>query len=310
MTKHPPAENGQTRRPRADDVASRYHHGCRRRDRGAGRLCEQTPTKASSLMKHLFDLSGRVALVAGGGGYLGRPICEALAAHGAAVVVGDVKADAAQAAADVVQHQGGAAMARSLDVSDEAAIRGVLDDAERELGPVDVLVNCTTYATGRGLEDLSLDDWQACMRVTLGGAFLLSREAGVRMSERGGGSIVHFSSMYGVVSPDPSMYGDTSAPNPPDYGAAKAGVLQLARYQAVMWGPRNVRVNAITPGAFPNPAGVHGDAGFQERQRQRIPLARVGRSGEIAGAVVYLASPAASYVTGANLVVDGGWTAW
>lgn len=258
----------------------------------------------------LFNLTGSVAIVAGGGGYLGGPICEALAAHGAAVLVADRNAAAAEAAAHKVSRAGGRAVARPLDVTDKEGIQRVLADAEAELGAVDTLVNCTTYATGRPMDELELEDWQACLRVTLGGAFLLSREASRLMRQRGRGSIIHFGSMYGIVSPDPGMYGDTSAPNPPDYGAAKAGVLQLTRYQAVMWAPQGVRVNAITPGPFPNPAGVHADAGFQKRQTQRIPMGRIGKSHEVAGAVVYLASPGASYVTGANLVVDGGWTAW
>jgi NAD(P)-dependent dehydrogenase (short-subunit alcohol dehydrogenase family) len=116
--------------------------------------------------------------------------------------------------------------------------------------------------------------------------------------------------MYGLVSPDPRIYEGKFPVNPVDYGAAKAGVLQMVRYQAVMWGPRGVRVNAVVPGPFPNPAGMGAQSWFIERLGQRVPLGRVGRAEEIVGAVVFLASDSASYVTGTTVVVDGGWTAW
>ena len=149
-------------------------------------------------------------------------------------------------------------------------------------------------------------EWEKGLRVTLTGAYVLSRQAGRVMLAQGGGSIIHFSSMYGKVSPDPRIYHPPLAPNPVDYGAAKAAILQLVRYQAVMWGPKGVRVNAVVPGAFPK--GVEAD--FAKRLGERAPLGRVGRPMEIAGAVVFLASEAASFVTGTQIVVDGGWTAW
>jgi NAD(P)-dependent dehydrogenase (short-subunit alcohol dehydrogenase family) len=98
--------------------------------------------------------------------------------------------------------------------------------------------------------------------------------------------------------------------NPPDYGAAKAGVMQLVRYQAVMWGPKKVRVNAIVPGPFPNGANYKGEEAFLDRLAKKVPMGRVGKSHEVAGAAVFLASDASSFVTGTQIVVDGGWTAW
>ena len=126
----------------------------------------------------------------------------------------------------------------------------------------------------------------------------------------GHGSIVHFSSMYGVVSPDPRMYPATQAVNPIDYGVAKAGILQLVRYQAVQLAPTGVRVNAIVPGPFPIPSTQGQDSEFMQRLRAKVPMGRVGNPKEIVGAVVFLVSDAASYVTGTQIVVDGGWTAW
>jgi NAD(P)-dependent dehydrogenase (short-subunit alcohol dehydrogenase family) len=124
------------------------------------------------------------------------------------------------------------------------------------------------------------------------------------------GSIIHFASMYGLVSPDPSIYAPKWNVNPIDYGAAKAAVLQMTRYQAVMWGKSNVRVNAVVPGPFPNPIGMGADTDFLAKLAAKTALQRVGKAEEIAGAVAFLAADASSYVTGAQIVVDGGWTAW
>lgn len=258
----------------------------------------------------LFDLDGRVALVAGGGGYLGGPVCEALARHGARVVVADRRQDAADAACGRLAGAGLSAEAIMLEVTDEAAVAAALDQVLSAHGRLDIAVNATAWSSGKPMDEMALDDWEAGVRVTLGGAFVLSREAGRRMAARGAGSIIQFSSMYGLVSPDPRIYGPRWNVNPPDYEAAKAGILQLVRYQAVMWAPRGVRVNAVVPGPFPNPAGQGADAEFVQRLSSRVPLGRVGRAEEIAGAVVFLASDASSFVTGASIVVDGGWTAW
>jgi gluconate 5-dehydrogenase len=190
-------------------------------------------------------------------------------------------------------------------VADAASIDSGLEPFES----LDILVNLTTFTLGRSLDEASPQDWTAGLNVSLTGAMLLSRAAAARMKSRGG-SIVHFGSMYGLVSPDPRLYEGLFPANPPDYGAAKAAVLQLSRYQAVFWAADRIRVNAVVPGPFPNPSGQGAAAEFASRLADRVPMGRVGRAEEITGAVIYLASDAASYVTGTSLVVDGGWTAW
>lgn len=261
-------------------------------------------------MENLFDLSGKVACVAGGGGYLGGPISEGLAVHGARVIVADARAEAAGQTAERLAALGLAAEPLALDATDEAAVAAAVDGIVERHERLDVMVNATTWSTGKALEQMTLADWEAGTRVSLGGAFVLSREAGRVMTAQGGGSIVQFGSMYGVVSPDPRIYEGKFPVNPVDYGAAKAAILQMVRYQAVMWGPKRVRVNAVIPGPFPNPAGMGGAEWFIARLADRVPLGRVGRAAEIVGAVVFLASDAASYVTGTSVTVDGGWTAW
>lgn len=261
-------------------------------------------------MQRLFDLTGKVACVVGGGGYLGGPVCRALADHGAQVVVADLRLDAAQRTAAQLREAGHQAEALALDITDETAVGAEIDRLVDRFGRLDVVVNATAYSTGKVQEEMTLADFEAGLRVSLAGAFLLGREAGRVMIRQRSGSIIQFGSMYGMVSPDPRVYGPNQRVNPVDYETAKAGILQLVRYQAVMWAPHGVRVNAVVPGPFPNPAGQGGDAEFVARLSQRVPMGRVGRAEEIAGAVVFLASDAASYVTGTHLVVDGGWTAW
>jgi len=261
-------------------------------------------------MENLFDLTGKVACVAGGGGYLGSPVCEGLARHGARVIVADARPEAAQQAVRRLSDLGLAAEALTLNVTDEPAVVAAVDGIAARHGRLDVMVNATTWSTGKPLEEMTQADFEAGTRVTLGGAFVLSREAGRVMVAQGRGSIIQFGSMYGLVSPDPRIYEGKFAVNPIDYGAAKAGVLQMVRYQAVMWARHGVRVNAVIPGPFPNPAGMGAADWFIARLSDRVPMGRAGRAEEIAGAVVFLASDAASYVTGTSILVDGGWTAW
>lgn len=245
----------------------------------------------------------------GGGGYLGTAVCAALAGQGAHVAVAS-RGDAAGKACMALTAQGLSAEAMSLDVANEAAVAAAVDDLAARHGRLDVVVNATAWSSGKPMERMTAAEWDAGIRVCLGGAFLLGREAGRVMVRQRRGSIIQFSSMYGMVSPDFRVYGPDIPPNPVDYEAAKAGILQLVRYQAVAWAPFGVRVNAVVPGPFPNPDGQGGNQAFVERLSQRVPMGRVGRADEVAGAVVYLASDAASYVTGTSLVVDGGWTAW
>lgn len=167
-------------------------------------------------------------------------------------------------------------------------------------------MNFAHHASGAGFDELTAAQWQEGLRVSLVGAFLVGRAAARHM--QAGGSIVQLGSMYGIVSPDPADYPDGMPVNPPDYGAAKAGVLQLVRSQAVQLGPRGIRVNAVVPGPFPGPA-ARADAEFMRRLAARVPLGRIGEPDEVAGAVVFLCSSASSFVTGSSLVVDGGWTA-
>ncbi|HVT30490.1 MAG TPA: SDR family oxidoreductase [Lacipirellulaceae bacterium] len=257
-----------------------------------------------------FDLTGKVAWVIGGAGLLGSEVCKALAEHGAHVIVSDLREDRMTELVTHLRAGGLAADVIKLNIGDEAQVENATAQIGAKYGHLDALVNMTYFYTKKPWDELSAADFEAGLRVTLTGAFVATREAGKVMRSQGGGSIVHFSSMYGVVSPDPRMYPASQAVNPIDYGVSKAGILQLVRYQAVQLARTGVRVNAIVPGPFPIPSTQGQDTEFMQRLQSKVPMGRVGHPREIAGAVVFLVSDASSYVTGTQIVVDGGWTAW
>lgn len=257
-----------------------------------------------------FDLRGRTAWVVGGAGVLGTAVCRGLAEHGAHVVLAEIHRERADDLVASLRADGLSAEAVQLDAGDESAIVRCADDIVARRGEIAIAVNMAYFYTKTLMERMTTREWEQGMRVTLTGAFLVGREAARVMRAHGrGGSIIQFSSMYGVVSPDPRMYPPHHQVNPIDYGVAKAGILQLVRYQAVMLAPERIRVNAVVPGPFPNP-NTQGDAEFLQALSNKSPMGRVGNPAEMAGAVVYLASDASSYVTGTQIVVDGGWTAW
>lgn len=256
------------------------------------------------MFEHIFSLAGKTAIVTGGNGYLGRAICRAFADFGATVVVADVQER---------EQEHERLLSAACDVSDTESIRRLFRQTAERHGAIDILVNCATYGAGYGplgtIEGMSDDDWRTGVDGAAGTVFRCTREAVPYMEAAGGGSIVNFGSMYGIVSPDPSIYGDSGANNPANYGAGKAAVLQFTRYSAAHLAAKGIRVNSVSPGPFPN-SHFQQDQHFLRKLGGKTMLGRPGKAEEIAGAVVFLASGASSYMTGANIVVDGGWTAW
>jgi NAD(P)-dependent dehydrogenase (short-subunit alcohol dehydrogenase family) len=269
-----------------------------------------TVSEQMQAFERLFDLAGRVAVVAGGAGYLGSALCRGLFHHGANVVVADLNVAGAERLADELNGQGGGQKSRGvlLDIAREESIAGLIEGVCRDFGRLDVLVNATYAPQEKSLQDISGDDFTRSLGINISGTFLLARTA--KLAMKTGGSIILFSSMYGSVAPDPGVYQAPMRPNPVEYGVAKAGIDQMVRYLAMSWARDGIRVNGVAPGPFPNPRVQESHPDFIARLAQKVPLGRIGTAGEIAGAVVFLASDAASYVTGQCLRVDGGWTIW
>lgn len=264
-------------------------------------------------IRELMDLSGRAALVTGGAGHIGLAIAEALLEQGATVALHDKETELTAKAAEGLQAQGFEQVRWfQADLSDEQETRGLVRTVCDRMGRLDILIHCaafvgTTQSPGWAvpMETQSVAAWDAAMRVNLTAAFVMVQEAAPMLKASGKGSVILLSSIYGTHGPDLRLYEGTNMANPGAYGVTKAGLLQLMRYFACVLAP-SVRVNCLSPG------GVwRGQpAAFVERYEARTPLRRMAGEEDLKGAAVFLASTLSAYVTGHNLVVDGGWTAW
>jgi NAD(P)-dependent dehydrogenase (short-subunit alcohol dehydrogenase family) len=252
--------------------------------------------------------AGKKIWVTGGAGYLGSPIVSALDAQGAATVCIELPGRAeALIRANTLAHT----IPVSLEAEDLKNPVGWTRRLIEEHGVPDGLVHLAYVSSaGKSLDELTRDDLNHTFTEAVTPTFELCRELGRLMARRGAGSIVLFSSMYGMVPPDPRLYPSPMTPNPIDYGASKAAVIQLAKYFAVHHGPQQVRFNCIAPGPFPNSAVQREAPVFVEALSERTALRRIGQSHEIVAPTLFLLSDGASYVTGQTLVVDGGWTVW
>ncbi len=270
-------------------------------------------TREHGRLAGMMDLTGRTALVTGGAGHIGLSMAETLVELGGRTALLDVDAGALRQRAEALSRiRRDGAIALPCDLGDEEATRAAARTAIEALGGLDILVHCaayvgTTEAPGWAVpfEKQSVAAWDAAMRVNLTAAFVLVQEAREALARSGHGSVIFVASTYGLVAPDFRLYEGTTMANPAGYGASKGGLLQLMRYLATLLAPR-VRVNAITPG------GVWRDqpAAFHDRYLSRTPLGRMATEDDFKGAVAYLATDLSAYVTGHNLVVDGGWTVW
>ena len=261
----------------------------------------------------MMRLDGRTALVTGGTGYLGQAMCVALAESGAHVLVNARKAAPCEDFVARLTERGLSASAAIFDVTDANAVAGFLADRGTET-PLHILVNNAASGRGGTVETATDRDFADACEIAVIAAQRLIRGLlpALRAARRqdGDAAIINIASMYGMVSPDLRNYDSAQGSNPPFYGAAKAGLIQLTRYAACEFAPEGIRCNAIAPGPFPKPQAQRDLPAMVARLVRRVPMGRIGEAAEIAGPVVFLASPAASYVTGAVLPVDGGWTAW
>jgi NAD(P)-dependent dehydrogenase (short-subunit alcohol dehydrogenase family) len=279
------------------------------------------PTTAPRTVQQLFDLSGRVAIVTGGAGLLGKQFSEALIEAGATVVIAsrtlencrtwasELNAHAATLLAWNDRDATKAALPITVDVTDPESCNALVAATLDQCGQLDILVNnAYTRGTPAPPEDLTPEAWRTWIDAGLSGVFYCAQAAAKPMLAQGSGSIINISSMYGVVGVDVRIYPPEVPVNASAaYGAIKGGVVNLTRTLAVVWAPQGVRVNCISPGGFP---GATVNSEFYQNFIHKVPLNRMGNRNDLKGAVVFLASDAGAYMVGHNLLVDGGWTAW
>ncbi len=251
----------------------------------------------------LFSCENKVAVVTGGAGLIGSEIVRGLSDFGARVYAADIDGKRAEG---LLKDKIGFL---HLDISSEESINKAISEVIKDNGRIDIVVNCAYPHTGdwgAKFEDIQLSSWKKNLDSNLGGLFICCRTAAEQMKKQGGGVLINFASIYGVTAPDFSVYKGSDMTMPAAYAAIKGGVIALTRYIATYYGMHNVRANSISPGGI-----LDGQPGsFVERYSRKTPVGRMGKANEVVGAVIYLASDASSYVTGENIMVDGGWTAW
>jgi gluconate 5-dehydrogenase len=253
----------------------------------------------------LFRLDGKTAIVTGGGRGLGQYMAEALAEAGARVVLCSRKLEACQEVKEAIEARGGKALALACDVTNPDEVERVVSAAEEAFGAIDIVVNNSGTTWGAPPEKMPVDKFERVMDVNVKGTFLMAQAAGRRMIQRGtGGRIINIASVAGLVGGHPD-YMQTVG-----YNASKGAVITMTKDLAVNWARHNIQVNAIAPGWFPTKMSRPLLDRYGEKMLSHIPMARFGRPEDLKGVVVFLASPAAAYITGQVIVVDGGSTAW
>lgn len=265
----------------------------------------------------MFSLHDRVAVVTGALGLIGKNHCRALAEAGAAVVVVDRDGRACHDFALALSPE---SIGVSADITSPSSVQSLKETVLYQYGKIDVLVNNAAVndmvenpisaAEESAFEQYPLELWKKVLDVNVTGTFLCAQVLGREMAQRGRGSIINIASTYGMVAPDQSLYigpdGERRMYKSPVYPASKGAVLAFTRFLAAYWGHTGVRVNTLSPGGVENGQ----DDFFQKKYADKTPLGRMADATDYKGAIVFLASDASRYMTGANVVVDGGWTAW
>jgi NAD(P)-dependent dehydrogenase (short-subunit alcohol dehydrogenase family) len=265
----------------------------------------------SKTIFELLDLTGKNAFVTGGAGYFGTEICNTLAELGANVALASRDGDKCKLrASEVADRVGRKVRTRGmhLDLLDRASVQSCLDEVVTTFGSLDILVNNAWSGNKNSWESIDEKDWTYDVEMSLNATFRITKLAFPYLKESKG-IILNVASMYGHVAPDYRIYDGKQFANPPSYGAAKAGVIQFTKYLASFLSPHGIRVNAMSPGAFPHPP-TQQFTEFMDRLGSKNPMGRIGQPHELKGVVALLCSEAGSYMTGQNVCVDGGWAVW
>ena len=259
-----------------------------------------------------FRLDGKIAIVTGGAGYYGKPICEALAEAGATVLVASRDVEKCQAFAATLLAQNQKAEGMHLDIAEEASIKSFIEQVKEKYGRIDILVNNAVSRKGfKNLEQLTKEDWENAQRINATGLMLITQAVINIMRPQGSGNIINISSIQGVVGPHFPVYGDTGMTSPINYTYDKWAMVGFTKWLANFYAKFNIRVNCISPGGYgPGVAESIGENEFVENYKKLTPMGRFADDEDIKGSVIFLASDASAYITGHNLIVDGGWTSW
>lgn len=263
----------------------------------------------SPALQDLLDLSGRVAIVTGAAGWLGSAMSVGLAEAGATVVA--TSRDRQRAREFVATLPGSGHISLPFSQDDTDSIPAFMEEVTTCAGKVDILVNNAYGGTATDIDEATAEEFDRAYHTGVTSYFMLAREVVRHLRGRNApGSIINIGSMYGVVASYPDAYSGLPANSPPVYHGLKGGIIHLTRHLAVYWAKDNVRVNVVSPGPFPTQQVKKSLPEFIERLESKVPMGRMGLPHELKGLIVLLASDAGSYITGQNILVDGGWTAW
>ena len=262
-----------------------------------------------------FNLKNKVAVITGSAGRLGKGFAHTLCSAGSSVILVDIDHKRNQILEKNLKKEfGDRATSFVLDISDQKSVRNLAGNIRKKYGKVDILVNNAFFnppaknSKTRRFETFPIDVWNKVVGVNLTGVFICSQELGTMMAKKKGGTIINISSIYGLVGADQRIYGNSGLNSQPSYAATKGAMVNLTRYMASYWRGKDVRVNTLTLGGVLDMSYMK--KSFVKKYSEKTILGRMAKKTEYDAALLFLASDASSYMTGANLVVDGGWTAW
>lgn len=259
-----------------------------------------------------FSLKNKLAIVTGGAGFFGTPISIALAEAGAQVIIASRNVEKCREFAATIREKGFLAEGRALDLEDEQSILNFVNEVKDEFGQIDILVNNAVSREGfNNLEDIERESWEKAQRINSTGLVLITQSVVKLMREQMSGNIINISSIQGAVGPNFPVYGETGMTSPVNYTYDKWGMVGFTKWLANYYGKYNIRANCISPGGYgPGVAQLTGKEEFIENYKRLTPLGRFATDDDIKGPVVFMASDASAFITGHNLLVDGGWTSW
>lgn len=261
---------------------------------------------------NLFDLKNKIIIVTGGAGYFGKPICLALAQSGATVIIASRSKLKCQEYASELKAKNFDALGMGLDLTDEQSILNFVKKVHEKFKRIDVLVNNAVSREGfKNLDNINKTEWENAQKTNSTGMMLLTQSVIKIMKIQKSGNIINISSIQGAVGPNFPVYGNTGMTSPVNYTYDKWAMVGFTKYLANYYGKYNIRANCISPGGYgPGVADIKGNSEFVENYKRLTPLGRFADDDDIKGPIIFLASDASAYVTGHNLMVDGGWTSW